>query len=331
MPQISRHPLGNTGIDVPVLSLGAGQHRIADEEQNIAAVHRAIELGMNYVDASPRYGNGQSQIVLGRALAGVRDPYILATKVGHFAEISNYRDEEAILKQIHDNLRVLQCDHIDVLQIHEAEWRRWWANTPPYDRTIEPDEMFDFADAPVMRALRRARQQGLCRFIGITGNTTLQLMQVLRHVEVDTILLAYNYNLIYRATRRHALPLAIERGVAPIVAGPLYGGRLAAVHREWLDNPLDWMRSNVRDALSRLYDIQAESGISLPELAIRYLLKDSEIASLLTGARSVAEVEQNVAFAEAGPLPHHLHQAIEELGVNEVEVHSWLIDFYAGR
>lgn len=292
-------------------------------------MHRAIELGMNYLDTSPYYGAGESQVVVGRALSAVREPCLVATKVGHFPEISMFRDEEAILSQIHANLRNLQRDHIDVLQIHEAEWRRWWADAPPYDRVIEPDEMFEFNAAPVMRALRRAREQGLCRFIGITGNTVLPLLQVLRHVEVDTILLAYSYNLLYRTARRFALPLALEREVAPIIAGPVYGGRLVTVDRTCLDQPTDWLRPRARGALSRLYDIQADCGISLPELAIRYLLSDRDIGNLLIGAVSPAEVEQNIAFAEAGPLPADLHQALAEIGLDDTEIPLFLIDFYA--
>ena len=312
------------------MGLGAGQFRVSNAEQNIAGLRRAVELGVNYIDTSPLYGKGESQIVVGRALAEIREPYILATKVGHLPEIENFRDEEAIFAQIQDNLRVLQRDHVDLLQVHEAEWRRWWADAPPYDRVIEPDDVFDFNDAPVMRALRRARDQGLCRWIGITGNTTLQLLQVLRHVDVDTILLAYNYNLLYRASLRYVLPLAQERGVAPIIAGPLYGGRLAEVRRERLDQPSDWLHPDHRNALSRLYDIQADCGIPLPELAIRYLLSDREIGVLLIGAVSVAEVEQNVACAEAGPLPADLHQAISEIGVDGTSIPPFLIDFYAG-
>ena len=331
MSPILRHPLGHTGVEVPRLGLGGAQFRSADAKHNIAGVHRAIELGMNYVDTSPFYGDGESQSVLGRALVEVREPYFLATKVGHFAEIAMFRDEDAILAQIHENLRNLQRDEVDLLQIHEAEWRRWWSDAPPHDRVIEPDEMFDFNDAPVLRALRRAREQGLCRFIGITGNTTLPMMQVLRHVDVDTILLAYNYNLVNRSTCLHALPLAIEKRVAPIIAGPLYGGRLAAVHREWLDDPPDWLHAGIRAAMRSLYDIQANSGMSLPELAIRYILGDPEIDILLVGAVSVAEVEQNVAFAEAGPLPNDLRQALSDIAVDDNQIHAWLLDFYAGN
>lgn len=313
-------------MDVPLLSMGTGWFRRESAGDCIVAVRRAIELGVNYFDTSPSYGGGASQGVLGEALAQVREPAFVATKIGYYPERHQFRNEAAILSQVHDNLRALRRDHVDLLQIHEAEWLCWWSDDDA-ERTARPIDVgaaIDFADAPVMRALKSAREQGLCRFIGISGNTTMQLAHVLAHVEVDSVLTAYNYDLINRASRHVVFPVALDADAARIVAGPLCGGRLARVHREWLEEPPDWMSPRHQAAYARLVEIQQRSGINLPELGIRFVMSDPDITTLLVGATNPQEIEQNVAIVQAGPLPAEVQRALESIGVEDACIHLWL-------
>ena len=328
MNPLPRRPFGTTGETAPALSVGCGPFEMKSAPDHIAAVQRAVELGMNYFDTSPFYRRGESQRVLGRALAEISEPVFLATKVGHFPEHSMFRDADAILAQVHQNLGILGRGYVDLLQIHEADWCGWWSDTKPQGVPVDMDAAIDFADAPVMHALAKARQQGLCRFIGITGNTTAHMAHLLRHVEVDAALLAYHYNLIWRGAVTHAMPEARERGVACIIAGPIYNGRLAAPHREWLDAPPEWMIPTCRDHYAALCDIQEDCGIPLPELAIRFLIGDSAIDTLLTGSTTKDEVDRNVAAATAGPLPEDLYRRLSQIGLDDPAVHPWLYDFW---
>ena len=153
-----------------------------------------------------------------------------------------------------------------------------------------------------MRALVAAREKGLCRFIGITGNTTEQLARVLHGVDVDSVLAAYNYNLLCRGAKKHVLPVARAKDAAFVIAGPLYNAKLADVHREWIKDPPSWMTPEIHGRYEPLCDLRDELGIPMFELAIRYVLGDPEVTTLLTASVTVDEVEKNVAAVHGGPL-----------------------------
>jgi len=199
---------------------------------------------------------------------------------------------------------------VDTLQVHEADWHHWWSDGESHQSLSE----YDFHNAPVMRVLREAKKQGLCRFIGITGNSAAELTHVLRYVDVDTFLVAFNYDLLRRDACREALPVASEKKVAVVLGGVFQGGSLTKVHPEWLTSPPKWITPEIRAHLERLYALQQECGLSLVVLTIRYLIADPRITTILVGAATPSELEESVAAAKQGPLPSGLHQAIEELG-----------------
>ncbi|MFT5366448.1 MAG: aryl-alcohol dehydrogenase-like predicted oxidoreductase [Candidatus Latescibacterota bacterium] len=98
------------------------------------------------------------------------------------------------------------------------------------------------------------------------------------------------------------------------MGSPLQQGKLAVPHPEWLENPPEWMNADTQRRFEVLYEIQQETGISLAELSLRYLLADPDFTSLVVGSTSVTHLEENVQHALAGPLPEELHQRIEDLG-----------------
>mgnify|MGYP001079075931 CR=1 FL=1 len=318
---LETRPFGKTGERVTVIGLG-GAHldrsSLADGE---ATVHRALELGINYFDSAPGYGQGASQVILGKALERHKEPYLLATKLAcwlpSFTEPEGYWPPEVLHAQLRENLRLLRRSKVDILQVHMAEYARWWKHGAQPDQLLGLNETYDFSGAPVMRVLREAKATGLCRFIGITGDHPDELAYALRHVDVDVCLSAWNYNLLFRRTRRTILPLAQEKGVAYIVAGIL--GYFTEVHPEWLSAPPLWVTPEVKIKLAGLYELQKASGLSLVNIAVRYMLADQSISTVLVGAKNPAELEECVAAAKQGPLPSDLHRAIEELGLyNEV-------------
>jgi len=328
MNVMPRRPFGSTGEFVPALSMGCSPFRVDTASEHIAAVRRAVELGMNYFDTAPYYGNGQSQRVLGEALAQISEPVFVATKVGHLNDRASYRNADAILAQAHENLRVLGRDHVDLLQLHEAEWRGWWSDNEPSNVPINLEEALDYAGAPAMQALRKAREQGLCRFIGITGNTSALMGHVLKQVDVDSMLVAYNYDPIWRGAVNHAIPIAHEKGAAFISAGPLFNGKFAAVHLEWLDDPPAWMTADIAERYATLCEIRGKVGLSMPELAIRFVISDPNISTLLTASITVDQVQQNFDAAVAGPLPRDIHKLLNRIGLYGPEIRSWLFDFW---
>jgi aryl-alcohol dehydrogenase-like predicted oxidoreductase len=315
MAALESRPFGRTGERVTAIGLGGAPLGKLSHADGVATVRRALELGITYFDTAPMYGGGASQLILGEALDGRTESYLLATKLGHLASSGDFRSADALRAQLNDNLRRLRRDYVDVLQIHDANWHCWWSDETRPEEAMLGDIEYDFTDAPVLQVLREAKAAGLCRFTGITGNNADAMARVLEGVDVDTCLVAFNYDLIRRRTRREALPLARKRGVALILGGVFQNGRLVEIHPEWPSSPPDWITPELRDPVGRLYTLQRDCGLSLVTLAIRYLMADPDVATILVGAATPAELEESVAAAQEGPLSTELHQAVDALGL----------------
>ena len=310
---IETRPFGDTGERVTTLGLGgAGLPRHSFGE-GVATVRRALELGITYLDTSPMYGDGLSQAIYGEALQGRSERYLLATKLGHFARPWCFRSPDALGAQLEENLRILRRDSVDVLQVHESDWHSWWSDDKADNRRFELERGYDFASAPVMRVLEEARKDGLCRFIGVTGNSAEHVGRVLRNVEVEVCLPAFHYDPLFRGTRHHVMPVAAEKGVAVVLDGVFQNGRLTDVPAEWLTDPPDWIPPELRPCLERLYALLKEAGLTLVALTLRYLMADAGVSNILVGAATPTEIEQAVAAVQAGPLPPDLHRAVEQL------------------
>lgn len=315
---LPQRPYGTTGQQVSAIGLGGAGLDKHSLDDGVATVRRGLELGVSYFDTSPAYGDGASQVVLGRALEGRREPHILATKLGHLATPGAFRSQKALRAQLWENLRALRRKRVETLQVHMAEYACWWRDGVESEtQLVNPDEDYDFADAPVMQFLREARAEGLCRFIGLTCDDAERMAFILGHLHVDTCLVAYGYNLIYRNARRSVLPISRQKGVAYIAAGvvklhPAY----IQLNPDFLASAPSWFTTELRRCLQGLCELQEASGLSPATLAVRYLLADPDISTILLGAGNVAELEESVAAAQQGPLPAHLHQQVEQLGLS---------------
>ena len=314
---LTKRPFGQTGEETTAIGLGSGFLNKVSFQSGVETVQRALELGVSYFDTSPHYGYGASQAIFGEALANRSEDYLVATKLGYFGESDHFRSPVALAAQLNENLRLLRRFYVDVLQIHEANWQAWWSDEMPVEGRIRPDIPYDFANAPILQFLQSVKQEGKCRFIGITGNNADEVARVLKQVEVDAVLVAFNYDLIWRGSRRQALPIAHQKGVAFIGAAVLQNGRLVQPHPEWLQTPPDWMTAEVQSRLTKLYAIQQECGLSLVTLTIRFLMAHPTVSTILVGAAKTEEIEACVAAAQAGPLPTELHQAVEDLGLED--------------
>ncbi len=152
------------------MGLGGGSLDKYSLTEGVATVRRALELGVSYFDTSPAYCQGASQVILGNALEGCTEPYLLATKLGYLAAPADFRSRDAFRAQLWENLRALRRSQVDVLQVHMAEWACWWKDGVPNEQLLSLDEAYDLPNAPVMEVLHEARERGLCRFIGITSD-----------------------------------------------------------------------------------------------------------------------------------------------------------------
>jgi len=156
----------------------------------------------------------------------------------------------------------------------------------------------------------------MAKHLGISGNNAHLLAKVLREssLEVEVVLVAFQYSLIWRNAPEHLLPLAKELDVGVVLGAPLQQGRLAAPRTEWLSEPPDWMDDDLRTRLQELYEIQKETGLTLAEMTMRFMLSDPDFATVIPGPSSVAQLEENVNASRSGPLPSDVHSRIEALG-----------------
>ena len=193
-------PLGKTGVDVSIIGLGGGHicrpHN--SEADTIRLIHQAVDAGITFIDNAWEYWDGESETRFGKALQDQRDKVTLMTKVCG-------RDKQTAEEHLHDSLRRLQTDHIDVWQFHEMN----------YDN--DPDWVFA-ADGAIEAAVA-AKKAGKVRFIGFTGHKSPHiLLKMLEHdFEWDTCQLPINVaDYHYRSFQKLVLPELNKRGIAPI-------------------------------------------------------------------------------------------------------------------
>jgi aryl-alcohol dehydrogenase-like predicted oxidoreductase len=289
-----RH-LGNSDLEVSVVgigcwAMGGTAWGPVDDAECIGAIHRALDLGINFVDTAAEYGLGHSEEVVGQAVAGRRDEVVLATKGGlNWTESGDvFRDSsrEHIVKGTEASLRRLNTDVIDLLQIH-------W-----------PDENVPFEET--MAAMLELQQQGKIRAIGLSNFTVEQMQRCLAAGPVES--LQPPYSMLRRDIERDILPFCRQHNIGVVVYGPLARGLLTGKYsREptFTDNDVRHSDGNFRGErfqrnlamLERLKAIAYPRGKTLAQLAIRWCLSHPAVTVAIVGAKRAAQVEENVGGA----------------------------------
>jgi aryl-alcohol dehydrogenase-like predicted oxidoreductase len=245
------------------------------ERDRLAAVARAVERGVTFFDTAPSYGDGASEALLGRALAADRLRVAIATKVGP-------RDEPQA--SLDASLTRLRTDYVDVLQLHELG-DRW-------EQQLE--------------ALARLREAGKARAIGLCNATHLALTRALSL----TSLASYQglYNLFDRDAEERELPFCRERGLAFLATRPLASGLLSGKYRvPPTFGPADHRRglywfqgrefARRHAVLERLAPWGQARGLSLATLALAWVLARGGVSLVLVGAKTAAQIDENLAAA----------------------------------
>jgi aryl-alcohol dehydrogenase-like predicted oxidoreductase len=295
--------LGKTGFEVSEISMGGlfVASFATQKEEARRAVHRALELGVNYIDTAPGYHN--SEEVLGYALEGVAQPYILSTKLGGRPQPFNPQDKAALRGSVEESLRLLKRETIDILMIHEP------------DRPGQYDWYTDHCHytGPVVELLEELKAEGVIKFCGLGGTTVYELPRIIDTGVYDVVLTAFNYSLLWQEALLEVIPAAKRQGMGIIIGSPLQQGALARRYDEEVNNGAAWLSSPRRAQYKQLYALLDAIDMPLYELALRFVISNPDIATTLMGARSVAEVEANVKAVEAGPLPADVLARIDEI------------------
>jgi D-threo-aldose 1-dehydrogenase len=282
---------------------------VSDDEAH-RVVSAAWDAGIRYFDTAPLYGFGLSEQRLGAVLrTKPRGEFVISTKVGRLLRADAPPEPghawegtppvnpvfdfsyDATMRSVEESLNRLRLDRVDVLLIHD------------------PDQHFEQALTGAYRALDRLRAEGTVRAIGAGMNQAEMLARFAREADFDCFLLAGRYTLLDRTGARELLPLCLERGISVIAGGVFNSGILAEsgskLHYNYEPAPPD-----VTSRAERIKAICERHGVDVKAAALQFPLRHPAIASVLTGCRSVAELEENVRLFNAS-IPDQLWEALD--------------------
>ena len=300
--------MGKTGWQISEVSLGGaylmGNDPERAQESTNEVVKRALELGINYIDTAPLYG--KSEELLGGALEGVAEHFYIATKVGYDPPNFDYR-RDSVLRSIERSLQRMRIPKLAIAQIHEVNMAGW-------QRITEP--------GGTLEGLQEAQKRGLCEKIGITGRAIPLLTKLADTGEFDTMLVYHDYHPCSQRAVKVALnpdcsigaviPTAAAHNMGIVVATPLAGLLFADEPRRSeavaaLSNEAEQKRA--QHVIERLQDIPG----TLAQNAFQYILTDSRVATVSSGAANIAELEDVAQASEMGPLSPSLRQELDQI------------------
>lgn len=283
---------------------------ISDEAAE-ATVHAAWQQGIRFFDTAPQYGHGLSEVRLGRALAGFpRDEYVLASKVGRVLvapppgvapQPSSFVDipeldpvfdysRDGVLRSLSDTLTRLGVDRLDIVHVHD------------------PDAHEAEALATAFPTLIELREQGVIGKVGCGMNQAEMLSRFVERVDLDCILLAGRYTLLDRSGVA-LLDQCAARGVE-VIAGGVFNSGLLAAPKAGATFDYAAAAPALVERAQRLQAVCAEFGVPLPAAALQFVAAHPAIGRVLVGARSAAEIEDDIEFARM-PVPSALWPALE--------------------
>jgi D-threo-aldose 1-dehydrogenase len=307
---LPRRPLGRTGLEVSALGFGTAPlgdlYSRLDDGTAIAAVERALALGINLVDTSPLYGHGLSEHRCGAAIRRApRDQVVVCTKVGRWMDPFHGRGDgsgfvggqphravvdysyDGTLRSVEQSLLRLGTDRLDLLLIHDVDV---WTHGP---EAVE--DRFREAMAGAYVALDRLRGEGVVKGIGIGVNEAEMCVRFAQAGSFDTMLLAGRYSLLEQPALNHFLPLAQQQGIGVLLGGVFNSGILATgavngAKYNYHDAPAE-----ILEKVARIQRVCDAHGTALPTAALHFALGHPAVASVVLGAQSPQEVERNVA------------------------------------
>jgi aryl-alcohol dehydrogenase-like predicted oxidoreductase len=318
-------PLGRTGLSVSAIGYGAwgigGSLWIgADDSESLRSLHRAVDLGVNFIDTAFDYGNGHSERLVGRLLRERREPVLVATKIppknrvwpaAPHVPVSECFPAEHIAEYAERSLENLGREHVDLMQLHT--WR---------DEYLDQDGWRD--------AFLGLKRSGKARFLGLSvsdhdpGTATRAVASGI----FDTVQVIYN---IFDPTPARALlPACLEAGVGVLARVPFDEGALTGAITPGTTFPEGDFRNRyfggdrkrqVHERVQALRGLLGEEAATLPELALRFCLSHDAVSTVIPGMRRIASVEANAAAGDGRRLSPRL--------LGELGRHAWPRNFYS--
>ena len=294
--------LGRTGLSLPVIGFGASslgqEFRSVDLGEAISAVHAALDCGMNFIDTSPFYGRGMSEVLLGAALRGIpRDRYILGTKLGRYDK--NHFDFSAkrVRESVDVSLHRMGVEYLDICLCHDIEF-------VPLAQIVEE----------TLPALRAVQSKGKVRWVGVSGYPMHIFRWILDRAPLDVVL-SYSHYTLQNTMFADLVPYLQSKGVGIMNAAPFSARLLSSA-------PLPpWHRApeHVRTIAKKAADHCAAKGSDIAKLALQFSIDHPAMSTCVTGSANPERVRAWAAWAQ---------EPIDKVLLSEVleilrPIHNW--------
>ncbi|HEY9619973.1 MAG TPA: aldo/keto reductase family protein [Crinalium sp.] len=289
--------LGDSGLKVSEISLGSWLTYSGgvERQQAEACVHKAFDVGINFIDTANVYGRGAAESLLGDVLQGIdRGSYVLATKVYFpMSDTDSGLSAAQIHKQIDASLQRLRTDYVDLYQCH-----RYDVNTPLEE---------------TMTALTEVVRQGKARYIGFSEWNPSQIQAALNLPNVERFVSSQpQYSMLWRKPEAEVFPLCADNGISQIVWSPLAQGVLTGKYKPGEAPPQDSRAANdkmngfmqdvrsdrVLSAVQNLKPIAERLNLSMAQLALAWILRDKRISSAIIGASRPEQIADNAGASD---------------------------------
>ncbi len=295
-------PLANTGLQLPILSFGASslgqEFRPVDINEALSAVHAALDCGMNYIDTSPFYGRGMSEVLLGVALRDVpRDSYILSTKLGRYSGTHFDFSARRVAESVDISLERLGVKHIEIMLCHDIEF-------------VNMQQIID----ETLPALRKEQQKGKVGHIGVSGYPMKMFRFILDQTDLDVVL-SYNHYTLQNTMYGDLVPYLEEKNVGVMNAAPFSARLLTNASLP----PWHKATPEVRATCKQSAEYCRQHGVDIAQLALQFSVANEEMTTCITGSASPARVRQWAAWIEE-PLDQQLLQDVQQI---LAPIHNW--------
>jgi aryl-alcohol dehydrogenase-like predicted oxidoreductase len=281
--------LGKTDLHLPILSFGASslgqEFRSVTVDEALQSVRVALDCGLNFIDTSPFYGRGMSEVLLGVALKGVpRASYTLGTKLGRYDRAHFDFSARRVAESVDVSLHRLGCGHLDLVLCHDIEF-------VPMQQIVDE----------TLPALRKAQQAGKVRYLGVSAYPQKAFKFIGDRTDVDCVLSYNQYTLQNTRFADETVPWLKARGIGAINAGPFSARLLTnAPWPVWLKEPEE-VKAAARAAAAHC----ASKGVDIAKLALQFSLANPDLATTIAGSANPANIRQWAQWA-AEPLDESL-------------------------
>lgn len=295
--------LGNTDLAVSELAFGSlfTSSLGPGFDESKAAVHKALELGINYFDTAPAYAN--SEEVLGQIIRGIKTPIHLSTKLGGRPKPFEPQNPKHLLESVKESCRLLHREVIDILFVHEPDrplQYAWWT---------DPEAVY----GPVIDVLDKLKKDGVIRYTGLGGTTTTEMAHLIRSNRFDVVLTAFNYSALFREAAQEVLPEAKARNMGIVLGSVLQQGGLGRRYDDVVRAKPAWLSKARQQQFLQFYRFLDEIGMSVVELGLRFAISSADAYTVLIGPKTARQVADSVAAVEKGPLPADLLKRLDTI------------------